>query len=89
MEEGGPKNRPAKAGRILRSGTSRGAAHQVLRDLLLVLEISLEPAPNALRAEFRSLRARLELAYRDLQLTESDVAQALAEADGEEFDDAP
>lgn len=83
-EEGGPKKGPAVAARIIRSSTSRGAAVRALFAALLELE-ELIPidAPSARRVALRDHRSALVRAYPELRINDSELAQALAEEDGD------
>lgn len=80
--------------RVNASRTSRGAHSHVsaLWDLLTLLieECGDDPALATKRMRLRGTRSALERAYpKALQLTESDIAQLLAEEDGEALEDVP
>lgn len=84
--EGEAQNSGAKRP-FVRSGTSRGAHVRALWLLLLEMEDMLPDAPSARRARLRVTRRLLERAYPELQVSDIDVAQYLAEEDGEEVQD--
>lgn len=71
-------------GRYIRTGTSRGAHIRALYSALLELEELLPPEPSHRRVAIRDHRAALLRAYPHcLRVSEVDVAQALAEEDGD------
>lgn len=92
-----PKSR-AEEGRVQnprlaeRPGSSRKIDPQVVLpkvvyDLLSSLERSLPEAPDAARVDFRDLKAQLRGAFPRLFLVNaSELAQQLAEEDGDAFD---
>lgn len=74
------------------SRTSRGASShaRALWLLLTTLIDELPQLPTPKRVALRNARAALERAHKELlQLTDSDVAQILAEEDGEAHEDIP
>lgn len=73
-----------RRGRIIRSGTSRGAHLRALHAALVELE-ELIPidAPSARRVSIRDHRLALERAYPAAFSRDVDVEQALAEEDGD------
>jgi len=74
--------------RIIRTGTSRGAHIRALYSALLELEELLPPEPSVKRVRLRDHRAALARAYpRVLRPNETDLAQHLAEEDGEDVPD--
>lgn len=80
--------------RVNASRTSRGA-HSHVRALwelmtLLIEECGDDPALAHKRMRIRTTRAALERAYpKTLGVTESDIAQLLAEEDGDSHEDLP
>lgn len=75
---------------LIRGSTSRGAHIRALHGALLALEDLLESGPTYKRVALRNHRSALERAYPTLlTVTDSDVAQAVAELDGEAIEDAP
>jgi len=68
---------------IIRGGTSRGAHVRALWEALTVLIEDLTDVPSEKRVRLRTLRAGLERAYPGELVTDSDLAQALAEEDGD------
>lgn len=73
---------------VIRGSTSRGAHVRALHAGLLALEDLLESHPTHKRIALRDHRMALERAYPSLlTVTDSDVAQTVAELDGEALDD--
>lgn len=73
---------------IIRGSTSRGAHICALHAGLLAIEDLLESGPTHKRVALRDHRMALERAYPSLLLvTDSDIAQHLAEIDGDPHDD--
>lgn len=73
---------------IIRGSTSRGAHVRAIWYALVTLEDLLEAGPTYKRVALRDHRMALERAYPTLlMVTDSDVAQALAEEDGQAHDD--
>lgn len=73
---------------LIRGSTSRGAHIRALHAGLLAIEGLLESGPTHKRVALRDHRMALERAYPTLlRVTDSDVAQAVAELDGEPLDD--
>lgn len=76
-----------RRGRIIRSGTSRGAHIRALFEALLCIEEGLPDCPSHRRVALRVHRAALVRAYPQiLRVNESDLAQHLAEEDGDAVD---
>jgi len=70
--------------RIIRTGTSRGAHIRALYSALSELEQLLPEYPSHRRVALRDHRAALQRAYPQLLLpNETELAQALAEEDGD------
>lgn len=88
--EGGQNNLPT--GRFNSSRTSRGA-HALVRAVHAALVTMIEHVPDVpsyKRVALRNHLAALNRAYRrELQLTDSDVAQIVAEMDDEAFNEVP
>lgn len=71
--------------RVIRTSTSRGAHIRALHAALSALA-DVYDGPSHKRVAIRDHLAALERAYPFLRLTESDVAQAVAEEDDETID---
>lgn len=83
-EEGGSKSGAAKAApRIFRTGASRGTHIRALRAALVAILEGLPDAPNFRRVTLRDYVAELDRAYPEYALNDVDLAQAVAEMDGE------
>jgi len=68
---------------IFRGGTSRGAHVRAIWELQTLIIEGLGDAPSETRVRLRTSRAALERAYPGELMTETDIAQALAEEDGD------
>lgn len=82
-EGGGSKNEPAKAGRISRREHPPLVLAQVVYDLSRILEEHFQIGPSALRVDLRMGRFRLLEAFPSLRRTATDIAQDVAEEDGD------
>lgn len=87
-EEGGSK----KESRERRDGISRkrdpmGTLVEVVRDLLALTEGLLQQGPSPARIDLRMARYRLYEAFPRLVPSDTDLAQALAQEDGEAIGD--
>lgn len=77
-------------GRVIRTGTSRGAHVRALWHALLLLEEQLPFGANPKRVALRNHRSALERAYPTiLGRNEVHEMQMLAEEDGDAIEDAP
>jgi len=87
MAEGGSKN-PARVarGRIIRSSTSPGATASVLLEILALLEEGLDDDPREQRVRIRDIRAALLRDNPQLRANATDIAQAMADEDGQDAD---
>jgi len=79
------------SGRVFRTGTSRGTHVRALWECLSALiEVEHDFVLTERRVRLRTYRAMLERTYpNELGVNAVDLAQALAEEDGEPFDEAP
>lgn len=79
----------AKRARIIRNGgTSRGAHIRAIWECLTTLIEHLPDFPSEKRVRLRTTRAALERAYPEfLGVNEVELAQWLAEEDGDEIED--
>jgi len=82
-EEGGSINEPPKGGRISRRVHPPLVLAQVVYDLSTIVEELLYHGPQPRRVDLRVGRFRLTEAFPQLRLTATDVAQAVAEEDGD------
>lgn len=74
---------------VLRSGTSRGShVHALAEALCALLELIPEDQPSERRVRIRDHLMALIRAYPELQLTTSDVAQLVAEEDGDAIEES-
>lgn len=86
-EEGGSKTETSqRAGRFTRKEDPWEVLPQVVYDLSFILEGLLQQGPSATRIDLRMIRWKLTRAFKQLQLNETDLAQSLAEQDGESVD---
>lgn len=81
-EGGGSKNEPHK-GRLTRRADPQAALSQGVYDLAVIVEGLLQQGPSSARIDLRMLRWRLAEAFPRLKPSEIDMAQALAEEDGD------
>lgn len=79
------------SGRLIRTGASRGSHIRALWECLTALiEAEHDLVLSERRVRLRTYRAMLERTYpNELGVNAVDLAQALAEEDGEEIDQAP
>lgn len=82
-EEGGSKNEP-HGGRLSRRVDPLAVLAQVVLDLSRISEGLLQQGPSPARIDLRMARYRLYEAFPRLKPTDTDLAQALAEEDGDE-----
>lgn len=77
--------------RVNASRTSRGAHAQprALHACISAVLEALPDLPDYRRVQLRDALRSLERQHKELALTESDVAQLLAEEDGEAHEDVP
>jgi len=68
---------------IIRGSTSRGAHVRALWDVISCLIDDLPSVPTERRVRLRTLRSALERAYPGELVTDTDLAQVLAEEDGD------
>jgi len=68
---------------IIRGSTSRGAHVRALWEALTVMIEDMPELPSERRVRLRNARAALERAHPGELVTDSDLAQALAEEDGD------
>jgi len=82
---------PRFTGPIVRRDTSLGVHVRALAEVLITMVADeADGLPSERRVRLRGHLSALVRAYPEfLALNESDLAQALAEADGEEISDAP
>jgi len=76
--------------RLFRRAPPQGVLAQVVYDLLSQLEDELPLEPDYRRVELRGLKARLQRAFphvHGLKASDSDIAQSVAEEDGEALAD--
>lgn len=87
QEGGGSKNTsPVTTGRVTRRPDPLGVLSEVVLDLTRLIEGLLEEGPDPARVDLRLHRYRLYEAFPRLKPSDSDLAQALAEADGDEIE---
>ena len=73
---------------IYRGSTSRGAHVRAIWETLTCLIDDIPAVPSEKRVQLRTLRAMLERTYPgELGVNESELAQALAEEDGDALSD--
>lgn len=77
---------PATAGRVTRRPDPLGVLSEVVLDLTRLIEGLLVEGPDPARVDLRFHRYRLYEAFPRLKPSDSDLAQALAEEDGDEIE---
>lgn len=89
--KGRVKNKsPAEVPGVSRKPDVASVLPKVVHDLALLLEAFCSQSADPRRIEARDIRWRLCRAYPDLfGFSETDLAQALAEEDGDAIEDAP
>lgn len=86
--EGGGEKNDGETMPIIRGSTSRGAHVRAIYEALMCLIDEIPEVPSARRVKLRTCVAALVRAYPgELGLTPSDVAQEVAEMDGDGHED--